>query len=335
MPSAVAALYFDGVSARVHAATIALDGDALHVQAEGVARREPLSTLRLSEPMGSAPRLITFADGAHVEVRDHAALALLLDASGHRDRATVRWAFDARIVLGAVAALILIVWLGARYGLPWAAGMAAPHVPQAVVAGMSQQALELLDDRLLAPSKLDEARQQQLRSALAARSALPHTLLFRSGGSVGANAFALPDGSLIVTDQLVALADDDEQVLAVLMHELGHVERMHGMRMVLQGSAVALFMTWYAGDVSSLLAMAPTVLLQSGYSRSMELEADAYAARALRSQGRSPALLADMLERLARAHGARDNDTSAGWLSSHPDSAQRIEKLRRGDFAAD
>lgn len=80
MPS-VAALYFDGVSARAHAVTIELDGDALQVHAEGVARREPLSTLRLSEPMGSAPRLITFADGAHVEVRDHAALALLLDAS--------------------------------------------------------------------------------------------------------------------------------------------------------------------------------------------------------------------------------------------------------------
>jgi len=115
MPS-VAALYFDGVSARAHAVTIELDGDALHVQAEGVARREPLATLRLSEPMGAAPRLITFADGAHVEVRDHAALAQILDASGHRDRATVRWAFDARVVLGAVAALILIVWLGARYG---------------------------------------------------------------------------------------------------------------------------------------------------------------------------------------------------------------------------
>jgi Zn-dependent protease with chaperone function len=326
MPSAVAALYFDGVSARAHAATIELDGDALHVQAEGVARREPLSTLRLSEPMGSAPRLITFADGAHVEVRDHAALALLLDASGHRDRATVRGAFDARVVLGAVAALILIAGLCARYGLPWAAGMAAPHVPQSVVAAMSQRALELLDDRLLAPSELDRARQQQLRSALAARSA---------GGSVGANAFALPDGSIIVTDQLVALADDDEQVLAVLMHELGHVELKHGVRMVLQGSAVALFMTWYAGDVSSLLAMAPTVLLQSGYSRSMELEADAYAARVLRSQGRSPALLADMLERLARAHGAREDGAAAGWLSSHPGSAQRIERLRRRDFAAD
>jgi predicted Zn-dependent protease len=67
----------------------------------------------------------------------------------------------------------------------------------------------------------------------------------------------------------------------------------------------------------------------------MEQEADAYAARALRGQGRSPALLADMLERLARAHGAREDGTAAGWLSSHPDSAQRIEKLRRGDFAAD
>ena len=138
---------------------------------------------------------------------------------------------------------------------------------------------------------------------------------------------ARPRGFHLVTDELVALAGDDERVMAVLMHELGHVELRHGMRMLLQGSAVALFMTWYAGDVSSVIAMAPTALIQSGYSRDMEREADDYAAAALRAQGRSPALLADMLQRLSESAG-RGRKNGAGWLDSHPDSAQRIERLR-------
>lgn len=326
-PLAVPALYFDGHSARAWPATLSLDGDALLLTAEGLSRRAPLATLRLSEPMGAAPRLITFDDGAHAEVKDHAALARLLGATGQRDRLTVRSAFDLRMVAGALALLVLVLWGAARYGLPWAAEMAAPRVPEAVVAGLSRQTLALIDEHMLAPSRLSEDEQARLRGVLAGRTTLPHALLFRHGGEVGANAFALPDGTLVVTDEMIALAGDDERVMAVLMHELGHVELKHGMRMLLQGSAVALFMTWYAGDVSSVIAMAPTALIQSGYSRDMEREADDYAAAALRAQGRSPALLADMLQRLSESAGRGGKD-GGGWLDSHPDSAQRIERLR-------
>ena len=54
-------------------------------------------------------------------------------------------------------------------------------------------------------------------------------LLFRDGGKFGANAFALPSGKIIVTDQLASLLND-EQIVGVLAHELGHVVYRHGMR---------------------------------------------------------------------------------------------------------
>lgn len=330
----VAALYFDGESSRAHAATLTLDGGHLNLVADGISRSEPLAAMRLSEPMGSAPRIITFPDGAHAEVRDHAALARLLAASGHRDAATVRGAFDARVVIACLIGLVVLFWGGARFALPWAAEVAAARVPDEVVSVMSANTLDFIDGRLLDESTLDPAVQRRLEAALADRTRVPHSLLFRAGGPIGPNAFALPDGTLIVTDELVDLAGDDERVLAVLMHELGHVELRHGIRMAMQGSAVALFLAWYAGDVSSLLAMAPTALLQSGYSRDMEREADDYAARALREQGRSPALLAEMLERLVRAY-RRDGGEPGGWLSSHPASTERIERLRHGDFTSD
>lgn len=50
---------------------------------------------------------------------------------------------------------------------------------------------------------------------------------------IGANAFALPDGTLVVTDELVELAgDNDDEVLAVLAHELGHIHERHGLRLL-------------------------------------------------------------------------------------------------------
>ena len=335
----VAALYFDGRSARAHAVTMRVCDGALRIEGEAVARSEQLAALRLSEPMGDAARLISFADGAHLEVRDHAALAGLLDATGHRDAAMVRWAFQPRMVIMMLAAFLLLLWLMWQYGVPWAARVAAPYVPSAAMTALSERTVEWLDQSLTRPSTLAPSRQQTLRDGLSAMAVLDgepirHTLLFRAGGPLGPNAFALPDGTLIVTDELVALADDDAPVLAVLTHELGHVHQRHGVRMLLQGSMTALFMVWYLGDISSLLASAPTALVQAGYSRSMEREADDFAAGMLRARGQSPLLLAGMLEKLASAHGdtAEGMAGSMSWLSSHPDTAERIARLRAGDF---
>jgi Zn-dependent protease with chaperone function len=335
----VAALYFDGRSARAHAVTLRLAGELLQVDGAEVSRSDALGDVRLSEPMGLAPRLITFADGAHVEVRDHASLARLLAATGQRDAAHVRWAFDPRKVSLMLGVLLLFLWLMGKYVLPWAAHMAAPRVPDAIVSSLSVHTLEWLDQGLMTPSNLPSQRRDALLQALHERAVvdgrrIEHTLLFRTGGSLGANAFALPDGTLIVTDELIALAEGDDEVLAVLAHELGHVQLRHGVRLLLQGSATALFMAWYFGDVGSLLASAPTLLVQAGYSRGMENEADEFAVRMLRESGQSPVLLAGMLEKLRAAHGGGTGaeERPGSWLSSHPDSAERMDRLRKGDF---
>lgn len=330
----VAGLYFDGRSARAHPVVLSLHGDALSMSGAGAQRIEALGSLRLSEPMGDAPRLITFSDGAHVEVRDHARLALLLAASGQRDGAVVRWAFEPRAVVAAVVILLLIVWFGWRDGLPWAARHVAASIPAATVDVLSGQALRLLEARSLAPSALDEARRDRLDEALHGLARfegqpIPYRLLFRTAPWIGANAFALPDGTLVVTDELVELAGDDEEVLAVLAHELGHVHERHGLRLLLQGSVLALFTAWYLGDAGSWLAAAPAALLQADYSREMEYEADDFALRLLRAQGLSGESLAVMLEKLqaARTHAGK-RDSAGTWLDSHPRAAARIARLR-------
>lgn len=334
-PPAVDAAYFDGLTARRHRVRLTLVGDVLHMDGDAVSRVATLRELRVSEPMGRAPRLITFPDGAYCEVRDHGGLAHLLAASGHRERAHIRWQFDLRMVL---ASLVLFVGLGLGayfVGLPAAAEWAAPAVPGGVRRAISQQTLEFIDGGLMSASRLPAERVRPIAERFGDLrppgdgGPIGHQVLFRHGGRLGANALALPDGTLIVTDQLVKLSASDDEVVAVLTHELGHVARHHGLRMVFQSSLVGVFLAWYIGDVSSLLAAAPAVLLEARYSREMESEADAYGAAMLRENGMSPGLLADMLARLEAASDVKDRDVPR-YLGTHPDTEARIRALREG-----
>jgi Zn-dependent protease with chaperone function len=122
----------------------------------------------------------------------------------------------------------------------------------------------------------------------------------------------------------------------VLAHELGHVSERHPMRQLLQGSVVALAMTWYLGDISSLLATAPTLLLQTNYSRNFERRADHFAAGLLRANGIKATRLADILAKLEASHGAaqhagKQQTHITDFLSSHPDTDERIRSLREPD----
>ncbi|MEO8040637.1 MAG: M48 family metallopeptidase, partial [Betaproteobacteria bacterium] len=246
------------------------------------------------------------------------------------------WAFASALVLLAVIAI------GYRFGLPWVAQLIAERIPAPLVTKLSQQTLEFLDHAVFEPSRQPAQRRERLtREFRDLKTAdgvpVPHEVVFRAAPRVGANALALPSGTIIVTDELMALTENDDEILAVLTHELGHVQERHGLRLLVEGSIVGFALTWYLGDVSSLAASVPAALLQARFSRDHERAADAYGARMLRANGMSPALLADMLEKLEKSHGnpnaATDRNRASDYLSSHPATRERIEALRGGNGA--
>ena len=79
-----------------------------------------------------------------------------------------------------------------------------------------------------------------------------YTLNFRGGGFIGPNAFALPDGTLVITDELVKLAGGDtEMLVGVLAHEIGHVELEHSLRQLYRAAGMAGLVMLIAGDIGS------------------------------------------------------------------------------------
>jgi Zn-dependent protease with chaperone function len=336
--SALRASYSDGRSAVVHEVRLVPLHGQVWVQGEGWDRRAPLETVEIGERLGRAPRLIRFDDGAVCEVPDGPAFEAWLEATGYSDRVVDRAQRSWTLAVIAMLAVVASGVAAYRWGLPRVAEELARRTPAVVTRTVSQQTLELLDDHLLEPTTLPlETRRALTRGFARLDPGGRAELLFRSGPGVGPNALALPDGRIVLLDELVSIARHDEEILAVLAHELAHVDRRHGLRLTIQGAVVGAFVAWWLGDFSPLIAGAPAAVPRARHSRELETQADLDAVQALRRIGVAPSRLADILERMAREHGERVEGGAGareGWadyLSSHPATRRRVQALRDED----
>jgi predicted Zn-dependent protease len=154
-------------------------------------------------------------------------------------------------------------------------------------------------------------------------------LEFRSGSAFGPNALALPGGIIVISDEMVKAAQTTDEVLAVLAHEIGHVELRHTLRNVLQNSVIGAATAAVSSDAASLsvaIVSLPVVLAQTKYSRKFEAEADDYAFNLLKQKGYSPAAFASIMERLSKS-GEEEMGPSA-YVSTHPVTAERVQRAR-------
>ena len=334
------ATYFDGLSTRAHAVTVTVTDEGLTLRGDGIEASVPLKGVRLEPALGRTRRVLEFLDGARLETDALETVAGLERTLGQNRELRLTGWLEAHWgrVLGCLAGLAVVVAAAALYGVPWGARVAAFATPPGVLAGVSEWSLRLLDDRVLRPSKLRTARRQGLqedfRTLTDDLSSPPfrstYRLVFREGGSVGPNAFALPSGLIIVTDELVRMAENDRELLSVLAHEIGHVEARHGLRSLYASTGAFLLVSVLLGDavsVSSAAAGLPTLLLETGYSRRFELEADAVAARYALERGWGTEPLGRILTRLSGG-----TDVVPTFLSTHPAMRERAKALRaRGD----
>jgi Zn-dependent protease with chaperone function len=235
------------------------------------------------------------------------------------------------VVAGGVVVVAILV-LAYIYAIPIAARIVADRMPAALTDRLGDEVLAILDRQVFSPSALSERRQRELVSAFG-RLRSPegestrHQIQFRKSDALGANALALPSGTIVATDALVELARDDREILGVLAHEAGHVVHRHGLRNVLQESIIGLVVAWFIGDISAIAAAAPAALLQANYSRALEAEADQYAARVLKTNGIPVRYLGDILQRLDAKSGNEKTSSAFKYLSTHPATSERLEQL--------
>ncbi len=327
-----AADYFDGLSSRRHPVRVGVFSDILAIRGEGVSMDVDRAGASVQPRLGRTPLRIALAGGGLLVTPDFDAVAAGLGVPPSRTLAHRLESHPLAVVL-AFAGLAVAAFFGYRDGIPWASRHVAENLPPALEAQLSEEALASADRFFLQPTKVPPERQAALRAAfdgLASRAGLPGQprIEFRAS-FIGANAFTLPGGVIVVTDRLVRVMDD-RRAAAVLAHELGHVRHRHGLRHVLDGSLQSLAAMAVFGDataVAGLAATIPTALVTTGYSRDFEREADDFAFDLLRRAGRSPADFADAIDALqceveGRAGRGR-GDRNFGYVSTHPGFAER------------
>ncbi len=154
------------------------------------------------------------------------------------------------------------------------------------------------------------------------------------------NAFAGPGGFILVTRGMLRLCKTEDELAAVLAHEIGHVVHRHGLRAIQRSRWTGAFTTVLAeagkalgpaelaeavrafeGSISDVTQM----LVNSGYGRAAEREADATAVTILQRGGYDPRALISMLQEMKR----RWPSSRIGFARTHPDPLDRIRDVER------
>jgi len=160
------------------------------------------------------------------------------------------------------------------------------------------------------------------------------------------NAFACPGGLILVCRGLVDCCRSEDALAAVLAHEIAHVAHKDGLRAIKKSRLTAALTTLsveaarnlgsedlkklteqFAGSIDDVVQ----ALVNNGYARKFEYEADAAAVANLREVGYSPHALANMLEVMA----TRWDPRGPGFMRTHPSPRDRIDHLPVGPGPVD
>jgi len=331
--------YYDGISARAKRVLASIVDNRFeftvsNIDADGNTSNQgifvPINDCHVQARLGSGKRLIDLPDGGRLETEFKDLESCLPKKTSSYFWQFVHYAETHKLIIAlafigiALAGIALL-----KYGVPVIAKYVALATPASIEKELGKQTLQTLDHEKLGyfvTTKISSIRQKEIEAALASmciktRDCPTYQLNFRKSPEIGANAFALPGGYMVITDELIDLAKSNDEIIAVLAHELGHVKGRHALRQVLQGTVSGLIIIAITGDVSSVASGLPALIINMSYSRDLEIEADFYSLKSLRAACIPTKSFATLLMQLEKNHSG---GSVPEIISSHPDSKSRI-----------
>ncbi|MBC7767837.1 MAG: M48 family metallopeptidase, partial [Phycisphaerales bacterium] len=232
-----------------------------------------------------------------------------------------------------IAALTAAAWsLAAVFllAVPMGAGPIADHVPPRYrdqIADISWSQMDAFtsycDDSVEAAEVLNALAYRMME---ASDVAMKDDVWITIVDAPFPNAFALPDNSIIVTDDLIALAEHPDELTGVIAHEIAHIEHNHIMKNIIRSVGAGIFFDVVFGGAGAgqMVAIASVNLASLRYSRGDETDADLRGLDYLDAAGIDAGGLARLFERLEEdAQGETGAAAIPTMLSSHPASTER------------
>ena len=340
MSGRIAARYYDGLTAQVHAVGLDHEAGMLVIRSEDGGELARWPTVALFAVPSRKDELRLGANGLPSGARGvvpgragvgrgRATQPVLTEKRRQQTGREIRLAVTATVALAAV----IVAYL---YGVPLLAGRIAGLVPPAWEQSLGETVARQMEASLsesggLAvcdpdPDSLANRAITRFANAAIEGSGSPFQLDVRVVKSDIPNAFALPGGQVFFFSALLDQAETPDEFAGVLAHEVGHVAYRHGMEQLISTAGTGALIGFILGDMTgiSVAAGLGATIIDARFSRDAERQADAFAAQVAERMDFNPAGLADLINRV----GADDDFARAlALLSTHPLTEDRKAAL--------
>jgi len=304
-----------------------------------------LESLSVSDRLGNTLRKVRHdSDGWVFVTSDNSVDKIYTNQKNFKARVyKLEGSFGLSIIAVVVIALLsysFVVW-----GVPFVSKRIANSLPLETNKAIAKDALKNMDKYMLEKSNIPKERQEEIIShfnkkilPLVKDKHLEFKINFREwkmGGESIANAFALPSGEIVLTDKFVNLAQNNDELDSVILHEVGHVVHRHSLQSIIQGTFVSTLSTMVIGDSSGIGDLATglgSLMINSKYSRGHESEADRYAFTKMLEAGIDPHSFTVIMNKMTAGedNDKKESDTEddtdiIGYFSSHPPTPLRTK----------
>ncbi|MEA2028756.1 MAG: M48 family metallopeptidase [Campylobacterota bacterium] len=286
--------------------------------------KSTFENLKFSSRLGNTTRVISLKNGSVLHSKDNDTIDNVLKnllnhhSFVHKLESSTKHAVTSLVLL--LAFILFFVTIGADMS----AKAIASVTPQDIKTNLGDKTLEVLDEYYLKESFIDKNRQLEIQAIFKkiANGDKRYQLHFRRG--MGINAFALPSGDIIMSDELVKLAaSNDDMIFGILAHEKGHIELNHSIQIMVKSSIVGAIVGYFTGDFASVVGGMSASLVEANYSREYEREADRYAKMMMQKHNVNPKGIAEFFTQMNKKYG--DHNGTLGFFASHPSSMDRAK----------
>ncbi|WP_169733424.1 M48 family metallopeptidase [Sulfurospirillum arcachonense] len=310
-----------------------LEDGNVHIKGKDLSLHVKLNELSISDRLANIPRIMEKEDQFTLEISDNDKVDEYLQK--HTKKSNIVHLLESKMKYSVIF-LFTIVFLLYGYffhGTHFIASIIAPVVPKSYVKYIGEKSFEYIDENLLFNSRLSKNQKKLVQNSFnRINKQKEYKLFIRSSSKwIGANALALPNGYIIITDEMAELTNFNQDALTgIFAHEIAHIDKKHSLKNIVQTSLSSIVIFLFSGDITDGVATISSALLYSKYSREFEEEADNEAIKTLNKLHISTIPLANTFKKIAKEHNVSKDENS--YFSSHPSLFKRAKKLRENSL---
>lgn len=300
-----------------------------------ILKKEKISSLTISSRLANTQREILFEDGLVFLTNDNDKVDKLIV----KKRSFLHFLeSNLFIILLSIIMTALLIFSFTKSGIPYLSKKLSSHIPLKISKAISNNSLEVLDKYIFKKSNLSDSRRDEIQilfknkilPLINEKRNLEYKLSFRSWDidkKAIPNALAFPNGEIILTDEIVKISENPNELISIILHEIAHVKKQHGMQRILESSFITIAIILIVGDVSMLGDLGiglSSLLINNNYSRDHEQEADIFAFDKMLENNINPKYFITIMDRINKSIGLKNENKILNYLSSHPNTNTRL-----------